>query len=40
MVYPYQTVYAFTKEKSGLLAHICDECLAELIEKTNALKNE
>jgi len=31
--YPYQYVYLFKREGSGLQASICDECLKELNEK-------
>ena len=33
IVYPYETVYTFRGETSGLVASICEECLEELYTK-------
>lgn len=38
LIYPYEYVYRFKSgEGGGLLADICEECLAELKEKTRQL---
>lgn len=40
LVYPYEKVYEFSREGSGLCAAICDKCLKELIEKTKTVIEE
>ena len=38
LVYPYDTVYSFKREGSGLLAFICNDCLSELRVKVGDIK--
>ena len=38
--YPYDYVYSFSREGNGLLANICEDCLTELKNQTNKLKND
>lgn len=43
LIYPYEAVYQFKREGSGLCAVMCEECLNELFLKTgmsDSLSNE
>jgi hypothetical protein len=37
LVYPYEKVYSFKRDGTGLLAFICPDCLKELQSKVNEL---
>ena len=38
LYYPYNRVYSFKSDNNSVFAVICDDCLAELIYKTENLK--
>ena len=40
LIYPYETLYTFQREGSGLKAAICEDCLKELFLKTNQNNNQ
>lgn len=37
LLYPYETVFCFSGNRSGLPTNICEDCLKKLNEKVNKL---